>query len=121
MILKGQSDSNLPSSATSRTSGRTKGKKYVKEIDVPQNQVLKESFDLKYIDTEEITSKLEKIFDAKKIVFLGDPRITSEVKSLSISTIFISQDPSSGEIVILSPSENMKQIEKLINQWTKSG
>jgi type II secretory pathway component GspD/PulD (secretin) len=95
-------------------------RKLVSEIDVPNNQLQRKTFKLRYADPEDIKAGIDELFN------WTHPATTTQIRTdygsipdgtssadTALRLIYSSQK----QIVVLAPEETMKEIAKLIEEW----
>ncbi|MEJ2649801.1 MAG: secretin N-terminal domain-containing protein [Sedimentisphaerales bacterium] len=86
-------------------------RKLVSEIDVPNNQLQRKTFTLKYAEPQDVKTKLNELF--------GDSSASqvSGKNTISAETVIITAYPSLKQIVVLASEEKMIKVVRLIRQW----
>ncbi len=100
-------------------------KKLVTEIDLPSNQLQRRTFRLKNADPEDIKEKLDELYSmtgtsssSSRTIRTTISRTSSTGASvLSADTVLVTTYPSLRQVVVLASPDNLKQIEKQIDDW----
>jgi general secretion pathway protein D len=103
-------------------------KKLISEIDLPSNQLDKETFHLKYADPDEIKEKLDELFSLTSGTTTGTTSRTSTIRvssyggttgasSLSADTIMITSYSSLRQITVLASKDNLVKVRQQIEEW----
>ncbi len=97
-------------------------KKLIVEIDLPSNQLKRQTFLLKYADPEDIKDKIDELFNLTGSTSTSTTATRTSYGStssgmLSADTVITTTYPSLRQIVVLASEENMKEIAKQIENW----
>jgi len=100
-------------------------KKLVNEIDLPSNQLQRQTFRLKNADPEDIKEKLDELYSmtgtsssTSRTYRTTISRVSSTgASTLSADTVLVTTYPSLRQVVVLASPDNLIQIEKQIEEW----
>ncbi len=98
--------------------------KLVKEIDLPSNQLQRQTFKLKNADPEDIKEKLDELYSmtgtsssTSRTYRTTFSRTSTGASTLSADTVLVTTYPSLRQVVVLASPDNLIQIQKQIDEW----
>ena len=101
-------------------------KDLIKQIDLPSNQLQRQTFKIKYADPEDIKTKLDELYSMtgtssgsiySSRSFSRTSYGTTGASAISANTVIITTYPSLRQLVILASPDNMEKIKKQIEEW----